>query len=145
MQKQKLSPGFFTQSEQSEQSEAPVIGTFLQSENLTLQSENLTLQSEKSDLQCIPEKIQEYIRTECNGSTITKPVDIHITDFKKLNPELSKVSREILEFAFTKILKSTLPLDKTQNKTAHEETVHKSKGISILEKALQAGKKEVSV
>jgi len=145
MQKQKLSPGFFAQSEQSEQSEAPVIGTFLQSENLTLQSENLTLQSEKSDLQCIPEKIQEYIRTECNGSTITKPVDIHITDFKKLNPELSKVSRQILEFAFTKILKSTLPLDKTQNKTAHEETVHKSKGISILEKALQAGKKEVSV
>jgi hypothetical protein len=145
VQKQKLSPGFFAQSEQSEQSEAPVIGTFLQSENLTLQSENLTLQSEKSNLQCITEKIQEYIRTECNGSTITKPADTHITDFKKLNPELSKVSRQILEFAFSKILKSTSPLDKTQNKTAHEETVHKSKGISILEKALQAGKKEASV
>ena len=89
-------------------------------------------------------RIQEYLNKDCNGSTVTKPIDAHINDFIKLNPEFKKESRQHLGFAFNKVLKSTPTLDKTPDKITPEDSVPKSKGISILEKALQSGKKEAS-
>ena len=95
----------------------------------------------------ITEKIQEYIRKECNGSAITKSIDTHINDFRKLYPEFKHESRQHLEYAFNKVLKSSPPLDKSQQKesTLQKPPAVEKKGIAILKKALQAEKVEATL
>jgi hypothetical protein len=97
------------------------------------ETQTITVKPKVSNLQYITGKIKEYLNKECKGSTITKSIDTHINDFIKLNPEFKKESRQHLEFAFSKVLKST------------PESPKKSKGIELLEKALQSGKKEAAV
>lgn len=122
---------------------AQVTKNIIAEKNVT-ETQTMAFNTEVSNLQCITEKIQEYIRIECNDSSITKPVDTHITDIKKLYPELSKVSREILEFAFSKVLKSIPPLDKISEKKEEKPVLEKS-GIAILKRALQGEKTEAKV
>jgi hypothetical protein len=92
-------------------------------------------------------KIQEYIRKECNGSAITKSIDTHINDFRKLYPDFRKEPRQHLEYAFSKVLKSTPSLDENQQKEKklQKPPAAEKKGIAILKKALQAEKVEATL
>lgn len=54
-------------------------------------------------LEIILNKIKEYLNKECHGNSITKPLDTHINDFRKLYPEFKKESRQHLEYAFSKV------------------------------------------
>ena len=87
------------------------------------------------------EKIQKYLNKECNGSTITKSIDSHINDFKKLNPEFKQVSRQHLELAFIKVLKQIPSLDRIseEKEEKQQEPIVEKKGIAILKKALEVG------
>ena len=97
-------------------------------------------------LEIIQNKIKEYLNKECHGNSITKPLDTHINDFRKQYPEFKKESRQHLEYAFSKVLKTVPPLGKSQQK---EDTLRKpaaeKKGIAILKKALQAEKVEATL
>jgi hypothetical protein len=93
-------------------------------------------------LKVISSKIQEYLNKECHGNSIIKSIDDHVNDFRKLYPEFKRESKQHLEYAFSKVLKSTVSLDKNQQK---EKIPQKSpavgkKGIAILKKALHVEK-----
>jgi len=88
-------------------------------------------------LEIISNKIKEYLNKECHGNSITKPLDTHINDFRKLYPEFSHVSRQHLGYTFSKVLKTVPPLNKSQQKedTLPKPTAEK-KGIAILSTSL---------
>jgi hypothetical protein len=97
-------------------------------------------------LEVISSKIQEYLNKECHGNSVTKLLDTHINDFRKSNPEFQKESRQHLEYAFEKVLKTVPPLDESQQKEhTPEKPAAEKKGIVILKKALQAGKVEATL
>jgi hypothetical protein len=111
------------------------------------ENQTMTVRSEASNLQHTAEKIQEYLNKECHGNSVTKPLDIHINDFRKLNPEFQKESRLHLEYAFNKVLKTVPPLDKSKQKesTLQKPPTAEKKGTAILKKALQAEKVEATL
>ena len=98
-------------------------------------------------LEVISSKIQEYLNKECHGNTIIKSIDAHVNDFRKLYPESKHESRQHLEYAFSKVLKSASPLDKSRQKesTLQKPPASEKKGIAILKKALKVEKVEAAL
>jgi hypothetical protein len=97
---------------------------------------------------CLPvvlDKTHEYINKNCHSNTLSKPIETHINDFRKLNPEFDHEYMPHLEHAFNKVLESQPPLDNSPKEEVLRVPVQKKKGIEILERTLEAKRKEVAI